>query len=134
MTAQIVVKTREQMEYVIEQIKQTTESSDIPDKRRANWRLMYGMQGTVMEEDQVNGTDPIYVTTRDISVEGLGFLTSHKLERGQHLVITIDTEFGDLEVTGQVVHSTRTIGGFKVGVRFDIELSVTDASTGDGSL
>lgn len=120
MQTRIVVKTHKQMETVIARIQQTTHQQEHSDMRRDQWRLRFGTPGTATQDDGLPVSEPIYISTQDISTGGLGFLANRELKSGQKLLITIETDFGDIEIPATVMHSTTTIGGNKVGVRFDL--------------
>ncbi len=118
MKARIVIKTMQQMGRIIQLIKEATLQEEGTDGRRGHWRLEYGTPGIIVPEQDANLFEPIYVTTRDISLEGVGFFSTHRLRPGQRILITVETDFGDLEVPAKVVHTNGTVGGFKIGAKF----------------
>jgi c-di-GMP-binding flagellar brake protein YcgR len=120
MDVKIIVETKAQMARLVDQLKASSEQVDRPEShRRERWRLMFATPGSI-EMDASQDNSPIYVTTRDISVEGLGFLCRQQMEVGQKLVIKINTDLGEVEIIGTVRHCTATVGMYKVGLRFDL--------------
>jgi c-di-GMP-binding flagellar brake protein YcgR len=120
MDVKIVVETKSQMRRLIDQMRASSEQPDRSDGRRGQWRLILASPGIVEIEDTEGSDEPIYVTTRDISTEGLGFLTRKQLEEGQKLIMNIETDLGEVEIPATVMHCTQTVGMFKVGVKFDL--------------
>ena len=123
MDVKIIVETQSQMQTLIEQLRCFTDQEERTDEsRRRSWRLMYAAHGVIdySESESDSNNEPIYITTRDISPTGLGFLTKQELQIGQKLIIFLDTDFGQVEITCHVVHCTPTIGMYKTGVKFDL--------------
>ncbi len=120
MNVKIVVETKSQMRRLVDQLRVSCEQPEPSGDRREKWRLMFATLGVVEVEENAAVNDPIYITTRDISPEGLGFLTQKKLEPGRKLILNVETDIGDVEVPGTVVHCTGTVGMFKIGVKFDL--------------
>jgi len=122
-TCPVVVKTRDQMARFVEQIEHQTSQEQRPDYRRGLWRLLYIAPGTVELEEPLSSGEAIYMTSRDISVEGMGFVSHSSFKKGQRIVITLDTPEGQLEIRGSVMHSKPTIsmGTYVTGVKFEYE-------------
>ena len=116
-----VIRTKAQMREFLRQIKGSGGQVQTSDGRRASWRLSHSAPGSIEISEQPENSEPIYVMTRDISAEGLGFLSHQNLEEDQELFLTIETDGGELEVPGTVIHSTVTVGGYKIGVKFIFE-------------
>ena len=121
MDVRIVVKTREQMARFIEQIRCEISPLERSDGRRAHWRFAYAIPAAVELEDPPVLGEPIYITTRDISVDGLGFVSHYNLRPGQKVLICVDANGSQLEVPATVMHSTISVGMYKVGVEFDFD-------------
>ena len=130
MQTRIVVKTHKHMSAVIARIQQTTHQRKHSDTRRHQWRLRFGTPGTATADDGSVSAESIYISTQDISASGLGFIANRDLKPGQTLLVTIETDFGDIEIPCTVMHSTVTIGGHKVGVQF--HLSDEDGQDDEG--
>jgi len=117
----IIVRTRRQMERVIEQIKRATNQETRSEWRRGQCRVQFATPGTVSHNEPSHSSQPIYISTYDISVGGLGFFSSRDLHPGEKLLVAIETDFGDLEIPATVMRSTGTLGHYRIGVRFDLE-------------
>jgi hypothetical protein len=120
MDVKIVVETKSQMRRLVEQLRAISQEPERSDDRRGRWRLMFATLGVIEVEENAGSNDPVYITTRDISDDGLGFLTRNKLDPGQKLLMNMETDLGDVEVPATVVHCTGTVGMFKIGVKFDL--------------
>jgi hypothetical protein len=68
------------------------------------------------------GERKIYVTGRDVSEGGIGLLTRHDVPIGTPIWLRYADD-GDKcpWVPGKIVHSTRTVAGYRLGVQFDVE-------------
>lgn len=121
MKARIFVRTHDQMKQFVKQLRKSAGQIEKPDGRRASWRLAHAVPGVVEVDEPLALSEPIYIVTRDISVDGLGFMSHQKLRPGQKLLITIETDAGELEIPTVVVHATASVGMFKIGVKFDFE-------------
>jgi hypothetical protein len=120
MNVKIVVETKSQMRRLVEQLRATSEPPDQSGDRRGGWRLMFAVLGVIEVEENIGNNNPIFITTHDISDEGLCFLTHNKLEIGQKLLMNMETDLGDVEVSATVIHCTGTVGMYKIGVKFDL--------------
>lgn len=121
MDVRVVVRTKKQMQEILRQIH--AESEDMAartDGRRQAFRATFGAMGSITCTSHGKPNEEIYISTRDISEMGLGFLTKADMRAGQTVVVTLDTDHGTIEIPGTVVHCTTTLGGKKVGVRFDL--------------
>jgi hypothetical protein len=72
-------------------------------------------------ELQVNGKVQ-YVQTRDISRHGIGINTRLTLEDGQKVMVR--REEPDPWIPAKIKRATQTVGGYKVGVGFDLDLDL----------
>jgi c-di-GMP-binding flagellar brake protein YcgR len=121
MDVKIVVETKSQIGRLIEQLRSITDQVDRTDeRRRARWRLVYAVSGTIDIDDPSLEKTPIYITTRDISLDGIGFLSHEEIPAGQKITLYLDTDLGQVEIVGIVVHCTPTVGMYKIGVKFDL--------------
>ncbi len=113
------IETPAQMQKFVDSLYNITQQRYAAEIKRKQWRLTYITNGEVTIQSQPE-SQPIYVTTKDISTDGIGLMTKHQFQPGQKLTICIKTDGGDVEFTGTVVHCTPTVGMFKVGVKFDL--------------
>jgi c-di-GMP-binding flagellar brake protein YcgR len=120
MDVKIVVETKSHMVRLVEQLRASTAQEDRQEGRRKNWRLVFATPGSLEVDGEAKSSEPIYITTRDISSGGLGFLCRRPLEIGRKLVLYIETDNGEVEVAGTVRHCTATVGMYKIGVEFDL--------------
>lgn len=121
MDVKIIVETKSQMQRLIEQLRSFTEQTERTDEsRRGRWRLIYAAPGMIDFGDSPAIKEPVYITTRDISCDGVGFLSHEELEIGRRLTVFLDTDLGQVEITGIIVHCTPTVGMYKIGIQFDL--------------
>jgi hypothetical protein len=120
MDVKIVVETKDQMYKMMDQLREYYPQSILPEHRREEFRLVMALPARVELLERKGVGDPIYVTTSDISTEGMGFLSPKKLEIHQKVVMNIETDIGEVEVAATVVHCTGTVGMNKIGVKFDL--------------
>ena len=75
---------------------------------------------TVKLLDSNGSPEPLYVNTRTICAEGLDFHSPHELKHGCKVLMTLETDEGELQIPATVVHLTQSVGMPIVGVRFDL--------------
>lgn len=112
----IQVRTKDEMRRVIDRLTGGSVRSAANEQKRNQWRMQY----ITMGEAHKNFTEHIYISTRDISIDGLGFESKKKLQPGDELTINITTDDDEFAVCAVVVHCTQSIGTYKVGVRFSL--------------
>ncbi len=119
MDMKMTVETRTQMKSLIEQLRAaTSETGTIDAGRRANLRIVFGANGVIRAGDE-GDVEPVYITTRNISETGLGFISRHAFEPMQKVLVTMDIDGAEVELFATVVHCTSTLGGMmKVGLQF----------------
>jgi c-di-GMP-binding flagellar brake protein YcgR len=120
MDVRVVVRTKKQMQEILRQIHSESDATSRTDGRRQAFRATFGAMGSITCTSAGKTADEIYISTRDISEMGLGFLTKADMRTGQTVVVTLDTDHGTIEIPGTVVHCTTTLGGKKVGVQFNL--------------
>ena len=113
------IETTAQMQKFIDELYNLTEQKEASEIKRKQWRLTYTTDGDVKIQSEI-AAEPIYITTEDISVSGLGFVTKHQFHPGEKILIRIETDKGEIKIAGTVVHCTPTVGMLKVGVKFDL--------------
>jgi hypothetical protein len=104
----------------MEQIREWAAATEDEAGRRAKVRYDYGTCGRLISEEE-SASDPVYITINDVSAGGVGFFASHQVEKGSRILITLETDFGDLEISGVVAHCTPTVGGYRAGVSFELD-------------
>jgi len=117
------MSTREKINRVVDQIKRSTGQEEADAARRANWRFLSFLLTKIEleDEDQPDNAEPLYVSTYNISTTGLGFFSRAEYEPGRKMRITLEIDDEKVEVSATVVHSTRALGMYKTGVKFDLE-------------
>jgi len=68
-----------------------------------------------------DSSEPLFVTLGHISRDGLDFRSSRRLQPGQKVLVTLETDEGELQIPATVVHSTESVVRFVVGVKFDLQ-------------
>ncbi len=113
------IETTTQMQKFIDELYNLTNQEESSEIKRKQWRMTYVTDGQV-NVDSKQSCEPVYITTKDISVSGLGFMTKQKFQRDQKLIIRIETDSGEVELEGTVVHCTPSVGMYKVGVKLNL--------------
>ena len=62
----------------------------------------------------------VLATGRDVSTTGMGVYMNHPVEPGTNMIVSVDNEPGRFQTKATVVHSTLSVGLYKVGMRFVI--------------
>ena len=123
MKTRVRIETVGQVRKFIDRLYALTNQHASSEVKRGQWRMTYVADGQVNVacEDNESEEEPIYITTKDISVNGLGFMTKKKFQRGQKLIIRIEVDEGEeIELEGVVVHCTASVGMYKVGVKLSL--------------
>jgi hypothetical protein len=118
MDARIIIETKSQMAELVEHLKSSDNQKDKDEQRRTHWRMIFATTGSI-EMGGMDKSDPVYVTTRDLNQDGVGFFCKQQFAVGQNVLIIKDTDLGPVEVAGAICHCTGTVGMYKIGVRFD---------------
>ena len=116
-----VTEVRKRINRLLEQIERTTGQKPQPDARRASFRYAWPAHATVELVDPDNSSEPLFVTLGHISRDGLDFRSSRKLQSDQKVLVTLETDEGELQIPATVVHSTESVVRFVVGVKFDLQ-------------
>jgi len=96
-------------------------TSDIPveyEKRREFPRYPVADTIDIMIDSPDTPAEVILATGRDISMGGLGLYSHRPIPAGTEMVINIDNGRDRLLAKAVAVHSTMSVGLFKVGARF----------------
>lgn len=120
MDVKIVVETKGQMRKLMDQLWDVYPQSIFPEHRRSQFRLVMALPARVEVVETKSTQDPIYVTTCDVSADGAGFLSPRGLKPNQKIMLNIETDIGEVEIYGTVIHCTGTVGMNKIGVKFDL--------------
>jgi len=108
-----VTELTKQIERLLEEIGRTTEQTPV------SFRHVWPGHATVEFVDADNLSEPLFVTVGHISRDNLDFRSSRELEPGEKVLVTLETDQGQLQIPATVSHSTGSVAGFIVGVRFD---------------
>lgn len=108
------------IERLLQQIKLYTGQEEVSlAKRDTGWH-MWATPATVEFVDPKYSSEPLYITTRTISAQGLDFRSPRRLKRGCKVLITLETAEGQTQIPATVMDSTESIGMPIVGVAFDL--------------
>ncbi len=116
-----VAEVTKHIERLLEQIECATGQKPAPEAKRASFRYIWPAHATVELVDPDNSSEPVFVTLGHISRDGLGFRSSRRLKVDQKVLVTLETDEGELQIPATVAHSTGSVAGFVVGVKFDLE-------------
>ena len=114
-----VAELTKHIERLLEEIERTTEQTAVSEARRASFRYIWLAPITVKLVDSQSPSEPLLVTLGRISRYGLDFRSSQRLEVDQKVLVGLDTDEGELQIPSTVVHSSESVAGFTVGVKFD---------------
>ena len=115
------INLKDQLQRLLRHIKFHTGQADKSEWRRDNFRFIWQVPAQIQLLDPNEASEPIDVWTGTISASGIDFRSSRSLERGQKVLITLETDNGHVQIHGTVVHSTDLISRHKVGVKLDLE-------------
>ena len=116
-----VAELTKQIERLLEEIERTTEQTPVSDTRRASFRYVWPGHATVEFVDPDNVSEPLLVTVGHISRDGLDFRSQRRFQVDQKVLITLETNEGQLQIPATVVYSTQSVVKFATGVMFDLE-------------
>ena len=111
---------KECIKHFLEQIELATEQKPLSETRRASWRYTSAVFATLESNDPNDPFDLLHITATSISAEGLHFRSPRAFERGAKVLITLDTDQGQLKIPATVMHSTTSVGMPIVGLKFDL--------------
>ena len=118
-----VALVRDDLEWLLQQVEIATGQRpvEVPGDKRDARRYKWLTAGTVTFVDYKDYSEPLCITTYTISVNGLDFRSPRMLEPGCKILLTLETDEGQLRIPATVVHSTPSIGLPTVGVSFDLD-------------
>jgi hypothetical protein len=88
------------------------------ETRRGCSRYQFSDPVDVMIDSKETPTDIIMATGRDISKSGIGLYSHRPIPEGTEMIINIENGRDRLLAKAVAVHSTMSVGLFKVGARF----------------
>ena len=116
-----VAEVTKHIERLLEQIERTAGQKPVSDVRHASFRYVWPAQITVELVDPDNSSEPLFVTLGHISRDGLDFRSSRRLEPNEKVLVTLETDEGQLQIPATVVHLTESVGRSVVAVKFDLQ-------------
>ncbi len=116
-----VTEVRKRINRLLEQIKRSTNQEPGSDARRASFRYAWPARATVELVVRDNSSEPLFVSLGHISRDGLDFRSSRRLQPEQKVLVTLETDEGELQIPATVVHSTESVVRFVLGVKFDLQ-------------
>ncbi len=122
---------KHEINHLMEQIEASATQEPQEDARRSSFRYAWPVQATIELVDADDSSEPLFVTVGHISRDGSDFRSSRELKPGQNVLVTLETDQGQLRIPATVVHSTQSVVKFVVGVKFDLEDS-DQADDSDG--
>ena len=114
-----VIEVKKDIERLSAQIELSSGQKPASEYRRAPWRHKWTAPATVEPISLNDSSEPLYVTICTISAHGLDFRSPRMFERGCKVLITLETDKGELQIPATVIHSTESVGMPIVGVSFD---------------
>ena len=114
-----VTELKKHINRLLEQIELSTNQKPGPDARRASFRYTWPAHASVKLVGPDDSSEPLFVTLGHISRDGLDFRSSRRLQPDQKVLVTVETDEGELQIPATVVHSTESVVGFVVAVKFD---------------
>ena len=111
---------KERIGRLLKQIELSTGQKQIPDTKRSPWRYTWVAPATAEVVGSEDSSEPLYITIRTISAEGLDFRSPCMLEPDTKVLIKFETDEGELEIPSTVIHCTESVGMPLVGVTFDL--------------
>ena len=111
---------KERIGRLLKQIELSTGQKQISDTKRSPWRYTWVVPATVEVVGSADSSEPLYITIRTISAEGLDFHSPCMLESATKVLIKLDTDEGELQIPARVIHCTESVGMPLVGVTFDL--------------
>ena len=113
-------KVKERITRLLEQIKGSTNQEPQSDARRTSFRYAWPGHATVELVETDNASEPLLVTVGHISRDGLEFRSPGKLEPDRKVLVTLETDEGQLQIPAIVVHSTESVGRPIIAVKFNL--------------
>lgn len=122
---------KHEINNLMEQIEASATQEPQEDARRGSFRYAWPVQATIELVDADDSSEPLFVTVGHISRDGSDFRSARKLESGQNVLVTLETDQGQLQIPATVVHSTQSVVKFIIGVKFNLQDSGQDDDSSD---
>ena len=119
-----IEQTKARIERLLEEIGRSSGQRELEEARRKDWRYTWAVPATVQvvdSDDSQGSSEPLYVTTHNISTENMDFYSPQELDLGCKVIVTLQTEEGQLSIPGTVLHSISSVGKPLVAVTFDLD-------------
>jgi hypothetical protein len=116
----LMTEMREQIDSLLDQIEQSLHAGTQIDGRRASFRCVWPGHATVQLVDSNGSSEPLLVTVGHISRDSLDFRSPQRFKIDQKLLITLETNQGQLQIPTTVMHTTESVIKFIIGVKFDL--------------
>ncbi len=114
-----VAELAKHIERLLEEIERTTGQTPVSEAKRGSFRYVRLAPATIKLVDSQSPSEPLLVTVANISRDGLDFRSSRRFQLQEKVLISLETDEGELQIPATVVHSTESGVRFVVGVRFD---------------
>ncbi len=95
------------------------EEGDVYAAKRAEARYAWNSSLEILIDGQA-----LSVRATNISPNGMGLVSRHKLEAGQ--TVLLRREPSDPWIKARIVHVTQTVGGYKLGAQVDVVFELND--------
>ncbi len=103
-------------DYTIEPGRQDSDGQEI---RRKHRRYALGESVDIMLDSSQRPAEVLTATGRDVSLGGIGIYSHRPISVGTDMVVSIDNGSNRLVKRAVAVHSTLSVGLFKIGARFE---------------
>jgi hypothetical protein len=113
-------KVRERIGKFINTFYTTAETSSDYETRRSATRFPMADTVDIMLDSEQTPAEVILATGRDISTGGIGIYSHRPIPTGTEMLINIDNGRDRLLTKAVAIHSTMSVGLFKIGARFVI--------------
>jgi hypothetical protein len=113
-------KVKNRVEKYINTFYATSDATSDYETRRSAPRFPMADTVDIMLDSDRTPAEVILATGRDISLGGIGLYSHRPIPMGTEMLINIDNGRERLLTKAVAVHSTMSVGLFKVGARFII--------------
>ncbi len=114
-------EVKERLDCLLEQIKGSTNQKPQLATRRTAFRYVWPGHATVELVAPDDSSEPLSVTVGHISRGGLDFRSPRRFHVDQKVLVSLETDQGQLQIPATVMHSTESVLKFIIGVRFDLQ-------------
>ena len=115
-----VTEVEELVNRLLEQIERSSNQAAQSDARRASFRYVWPGHATVQPLDPDDSSEPLLVTVAHITRDSLDFRSPRRFQIDQKVLITLETDQGQLQIPATVVHTTESVVKFIIGVKFNL--------------